>query len=307
MKKILILLSFAAVIFNAYNPVYAEQQQNKTVVISQDKESLHLNAFVEKCLKYSNDHDFNKLQSLYASNYISGDGLKKDELFNLIKQSWDNFPNIKYSSTIKDIRINNNTATVESYDTATADTLKKSDITNDTGALQCESQNLIYLQKFGKDWKIVSDKIFYEKTSIKYGGAKNLKIDFNTAEQVYAGQDYTSALYVDIPTGTIALGSITKEPIVYPEVKTEESFRQIYPGIGVLERIMKANKTNNNEFASASVGFSELIKDNNSNPEIKVTGIALIMQRVNVIPKSSYTPDKPVLKTLDDSFENNDE
>ena len=286
MKRALILIIISLIGVNFSTPTYAQNLTPATYT-EQNQETKQINTLIEKFLKCSNSHDFDEIKKFYAPNYISGDGLKKDDLMSIIKESWENYPDIQYSSEIKSIRVNNNLATVESYDKATSKAAKKSSITNDTGVLESLSHNIIYLQKFGKGWRIVSDKVYYESTIIKYGCAKNLNIKFNAPEQISAGEDYTASLYTDIPSKTIVFGSITREPIVYPEAKSEEIFRQIPPETGLLERVMPANKTNNNELAVASLGYTE-VSGSYGNPDLSLTGIVIALQRVNVIPKNAY-------------------
>ena len=284
MKKFLVFILF---LFFTVPSAFA---QNTDSNLSQNDDLQKVNSLLSDYLKYSNQHDLDKLSKLYADNYFSADGFNKQQLISLMKDTWVNYPTILYSTCVKDIRINDNLASVESYDKAVGETTNKSDITNDTGNLESNSHNIVYIQRFGKKWKIISDRVDFEKTIIKYGSAKKINLDFYAPEQVNAGDNYTGTLQVDLPKNVICLGSITREPIVYPQAKTDEVFRQVFPDFNTLERVMRANITNNNELASASAGFTEIIDNKNESADIKLTGIAIIMQRVNVIPKSSYAP-----------------
>ncbi|MDD3014098.1 MAG: hypothetical protein PHC34_10385 [Candidatus Gastranaerophilales bacterium] len=255
-----------------------------------------LNNFIKSYFKATNDHNLNEISKIYALTYHNGDGLTRADVLKLMKDTWVSYPDLNVNSVIKDIRVNDLYATVETFDKSCGSSVKKSDITNDKGLLENESHNIIYLQKFGKDWKIITDKVLYEKTIIKFGSAKPLKISLFAPEQVLAGENYTASLYAEIPDGLVALGSITREPIVYPETKPDEVFRQVNPATGSLERFMTANTTNNNELATASVGFTEMTEDFLANPELKLTGMAIILTRVNVIPKSQFIPQNNILK-----------
>lgn len=252
------------------------------------KQYKDIQKLLNKLEKYTNKHDIEKLKTLYSKDYTNYDGLKQDDLFKMISKTWSNFPDVKFDSKIKNIRVNNNYATIESIDTATGTTRDKLELTDDTGILNSTSHNLLYLQKYGKNWKIVSDRVIFEKTILKYGKAKNISVDISAPDQVAANQNYTTTIITDIPEKMVALGSIAREPIVFPEVKAEEIFRQIPADQGQLERIVKANNTNNNELAVASIGYTELVQDFYQNLQVKVTGVALLMHRVNVIPKSTY-------------------
>jgi len=249
-----------------------------------------INNFINKYLKITNEHNIAEINKIYALNYVSGDGLKKDDITKLIKDTWIAYPDLKNTSVIKDIRVNEAYAAIETYDKSCGSTANKSDITNDSGLLDSESHNIIYLQKFGKDWKIITDKVIYEKTTIKFGSAKPLNVNFYAPEQVLAGNNYTASLNAEVPDGMIALGSITREPIVYPETKPEEVYRQVNPATNSLERLFLANTTNNNELVTASIGYTEVTEDVLANPEVKLTGLTIVLLRVNVIPQSQFVP-----------------
>jgi len=255
-----------------------------------------INSFIDQYLKATNEHNISDINKFYAQNYISGDGLKRDDVIKLIKDTWIGYPDLKVTSVIKDIRANDLYATVETHDISCGNSAAKSEVTNDAGALESESHNIFFLQRFGKSWKIVSDKVIYERTTIRFGSAKPLKVSLYAPEQVMAGESYTASLYAEIPDGMIALGSIAREPIVYPETKSDEVYRQISSTANCLERLMKANITNNNELATASIGYSEMTEDVLANPEVKLTGMAIILVRVNVVPQSQFVPQNDKLK-----------
>jgi hypothetical protein len=248
--------------------------------------------FISKYDILMNTHNESELRKLYTTDYVNADGIDLNSLFKLLDDTWKNFPAIKFATKVQSIRLNDNYATIEVFDTAKGLTGKTSELTNDIGDLDSNSLTLIYLKKSGNLWKITSDKILFEKTYLKYGKAKKYKVEFTAPEQVLAGTDYTASIYSDMPKNVVALASITKEPIVYPQTKAVEVFRQIPDDFGVLERVMKANTTNNNELAVASVGYTELVQDIYQKPQIKLTGMILVMQRVNVISKSNFVHTK---------------
>ncbi|MDD3149834.1 MAG: hypothetical protein PHV68_03285 [Candidatus Gastranaerophilales bacterium] len=241
-------------------------------------------------LKYANAHNIEGLSSLYANDFVSGDGIKKNELMDLVSKTWKNYPDMSYSTIIKEVKLNKDFATVETIDITKAATAKSSAATDDTGFLAGESHSFIYLRKFATDWKVISDKIISESTVLKFGSAKNYEFQFHSPEQVFAGKNYTAILETKLSASILPIASITKEPIVYPEIKTKEVFRQVNPNQQILERVIKANCTNNNELVIASVGLTELVKDIYMRVQPKLTGMAILIQRVNVIPESKYIP-----------------
>lgn len=299
MKRLYALLFAICILVSVNVEAYAQEKVSaSTPQIVKETELKSINTFLQEFISVSNSKKLDELSKLYDSSYISGDGLKKDQLMKLVKETWDNYPNIKYSTEIKNIRVNGNLAAIESIDRTDGVTSQKSNITNDTGKLESISHSVLYLQRFGKNWKVISDHIYYEKTFIKYGSAKQLNISFYAPEQVFAGESYTATLKTEVPSEMIAMGAITREPIVITDAKPKEIFRQISPDNGLLERVMKTNTTNNNELAAASVGFTELVEDQNANPDIKITGVALLMQRINVIPKSNYVDPVPATEQV---------
>lgn len=270
-----------------------------------DRESIK--SFWSDYQTYTNNHDLEGLKKLYAPQFISGDGFKQTDMLNLIKDAWKNYSDMKFSSDVKSIRINNGYATIESVDKSQATTSDKSELTGDNGIMNSEAYNIMYLKRFGNNWKIVTDRSLYEKTSIKYGTAKNTQMSFTAPEQVNAGEAYTASLSTEFPEENVAIGSIAKEPIVYPEIKPEDIFRPVPSDSGILERVMKANKTNNNELAVASVGFTTLSKAPlTGQPEVVLTGIALLIQRVNVIPKSTFIHPVEMLQAQEASAKTSD-
>jgi hypothetical protein len=236
----------------------------------------------------ANSHDLIKVGSFYSGNYLSGDNLNKKETLDLVKETWETYPDIRYTSDIGDIRYSEDWAAVETHDRYTATTAKPSDITNDKGTLESRSHSVVYLRRVGKDWKVVGDLTYYESAEVKFGSAKNVDIVFAAPEQVSAGQMYSASVNLEVPVGTFAVGSITQEPIIYPSLKQKEKFRTINQSEGALERVFESNETNNNEIVTATVGITELTEDNQARPTVKLKGISVISKRVNVTPTSTF-------------------
>jgi len=262
------------------NTVYTYYVKN-----DQTETAKELNTFLAKYLIDLNSHNIQKIGDYYASNYISGDGFNKDQIIDLIKQTWKKCPDLKYATVIKNLRLDNNRASIEFSEDITATTNEKSEITKDNGNINGTSHNILYLEKYGCGWKIITDKTLYEETVIKYGTAKNININFNVPEQVISGEDYTASLKIDLPADVFALGSLASVPLVYPSKQPTETFRQIPLESNMLERVIKSNKDCLNEISSASVSFCEAQRTNYTSLDLKVTGIAVVLKRINVLPK----------------------
>ncbi|MEW5821162.1 MAG: nuclear transport factor 2 family protein [Cyanobacteriota bacterium] len=257
---------------------------SKSEMESQEKVSKIINDLIDA----SNKHEIEAIASLYSNDYLSGDSLNKDQILELIKETWETYPDIKYSTDIKAVRISDNWATVETHDESRAITGKISEITSDKGDLVSNSHTIVYMRRFGKEWKIVGDFTFFERAILKFGTAKELDISFSAPEQVKAGEMYSGKINMEVPVGTFAVGSITKEPIVYPNLKPKEKFRTINQSLGNLERVFESNESNNNELVTATVGITELTEDNQARPTVRLKGICIIGNRVNVIPHSTF-------------------
>lgn len=238
-------------------------------------------------LKYANNYNLNGLKMLYADDYMNSDGLNKTIYFDLIKKTWDSYPDIKYRLDIKSLEINGNTAVVQVNETAVATTDAKSGILDEKGLLESISNSVYYLEKVNNDWLIKTDHIISEKTFLKYGSAKTICVDLNAPCQIPAGTQYTSTLTIDQPKNSLIIASIGKENITYPQAVAEEVFRKL-PDDGILERVFTANNKNINEYTVASYGITQAEMNKGTELKIYVTGLGFIMSRVNVIPKNDF-------------------
>lgn len=250
-------------------------------IFSQDPQK-EIQDIFSKYAKYSTKQDFEKLENLFADNYINADGFNKKTYFDMIKKTWDLYPEVVYTASIKDIKINNEYAIVQLNEKAYGETKEAYEGINDKGLIQSDSLSFYYLQKFGNAWKITSSSVISETTSLRYGETKNLNLSITAPSQVKAGEEYTASLNLDVPQHSFILASISNEPIIYPQKTPEDVFRNIKRD-GILERVLTANKDNYNELAVASVGITKAAILDTQNINIKVTGMAFLMTRVNVI------------------------
>lgn len=237
--------------------------------------------------KYSNSYNYDGLKGLYADNYVNADGFNKDIYFSLIKKTWDSYPDIKYKLSIKNIKINDNTAVVDVDEFATATTNGTSSIVQEKGLLESFSESTYYLENINNKWLVTSDTINYEKTYLRYGSAKYTDINLSAPSQILAGTDYTASLKVIPPKDSFIIASIGKENITHPQVVSDEVFRKM-PTSGILERMFTSNKKNINEYAVASLGITKAEIKDGKELKIYVTGLGFLMLRVNVIPKNNY-------------------
>jgi len=230
--------------------------------------------------KYAKAYDMDKLQSLYDKNFVDNDGYNKEVYFSLVQDTWNTYPDITYTTKIKNIKLNGDYATVETEETAnaTSDDLDRHII----GELNSRSNCIYHLQKFANKWAITAEQVTDEISTLKYGDARYINIDLESPKMIGAGQSYTATLKVDIPKDEIVVGSINQEKIVNPAVKPEEHFMKVKED-GTLSRIFTSNTDNINEYNVASIAFTK-----NDDTRIYMNGIAFIMARVNVVPINNF-------------------
>ena len=234
-------------------------------------------------IKYANKNNFDKFIATYDTNYKNGDGYDIDIYSKLVKELWENYDNIKYGIKIKDITFEDDgTAKVSLIETSSADipVTKKMN-----GVLKSEADSIYYLKKINGKWKVTSDKINEEVTSMLYGEAINLDIKLSAPQEVTPGYEYTATLEFDPPKDTFAIASIAKDKVEYPQKQAKEVFRKL-PDDHILERLFVANSDNANEYIIASIGLTKAdIKD--MSIKLSLTGFGYQIIRVNVVDKLS--------------------
>ena len=246
---------------------------------------------INNLMAASNKHDIDGVLRDYSPAFVSGDNMSLDQVKKLIQETWGVFPDIKYTTQTLEIRVSGDWATVESIDSSTATAKVDPVMGGDAGQLESRSRGLLYLHRIGKVWEINSDYTLYERALITYGNLNNIKLDLSTPEQVFAGETYSARVSLDVPDGVLAIATISKEPLVYPQVKPADKFRSLSSDRNTLERIFTANHNNTNEVVTATVGFTQVAQDSEDRPSVQLNGVATIVKRVNIIPKSTYKPE----------------
>lgn len=234
-------------------------------------------------IKYANKNNFEKFISTYDTNYQNGDGYDLDIYSKLVKELWENYDNIKYGMKIKDISFNpDGTAVVKLTETSLADIPVTKKL---SGVLKSEANSVYYMKKIDGKWKVTSDKINDEVTSMLYGDAINLDIKLSAPQEVTPGYEYTASLEFNPPKDTFAIASIAKDKVEYPQKQAKEVFRKL-PDDHILERLFVANSEHANEYVIASIGLTKAdIKD--MSIKLSLTGFGYQIIRVNVVDKLS--------------------
>ncbi|MBO6086898.1 hypothetical protein J6P92_00950 [bacterium] len=244
----------------------------KNVILTQDK--------------LANKYDYDGLYKLYSDNFVNSDGFNKEVYFKLIKETWEVYPDISYTTEIKNIEFNDNYATVFVKEVAVAAPKEEIGGYSTVGELHSVSKCVYHLERYGNNWLISSEKIIEETSTLKYGEARYVDFELDTPKQIGSDKYYTVKLKVDLPKDTVAVASISNEKIIYPQTKSEDAFRRLTGDN--LERVFKSNSDNINEYAVASVGLTHTENYDEEHVKVYMSGLGFIMTRINVIPENKY-------------------
>ena len=234
----------------------------------------------------ANKQDIEGIEKLYSDNFINSDGFDKNSYIRMIKETWETYPDISYFTEINHIEFSDNYATVFVNETAFATSQEGIGEYETVGELYSTAKCVYYLEKQGNSWLINSERVIEETSSLKYGDARYMDIKLEVPKQIGSNKAYTATLKVNATEPAIIVGSITREKIVYPQTKSEDSFRKISDN--VLERVFTSNSDNVNEYAMASIGITHAHRQDETSIKVYMSGMAFIMTRVNVIPENKF-------------------
>lgn len=279
MKRI--LASIITVLFLTA-PTYAWNIDTLLDNYQQGRDVRAVKKLLKSQVKYANKNNFNRFISTYDEEYVNGDGFNLDTYSTMVKDLWEIYDDIEYDVAIKNIEINGNNAKVELTETSYADI----DINSSyNGELKSSAESVYYLKKNNGKWKVVSDQVIDETTSMLYGDALGLDIKLSVPLTIEAGKDYIASLEFEPPKETFAIASIASDKVEFPQKPTKEVFR-LMPNDNILERIFTSNTENLNEYIVASIGLTKTtITDMSLN--LSLTGFGYTIKRVNVISKAN--------------------
>lgn len=235
--------------------------------------------FFQDHVNSANKKDIKSFMSFYAPEYITNDGFNFEVTQNIVENLWKEKTDIQYKNTVNTVSFYGDTAIVNVTETATAK------ITNEhkqKGILKSCSNITYNLKRSGKSWLITSEHVLTEEINMLWGDAKSVALFMEAPHEVAAGSEYSAKLYIAPLTGIVAIGSISSEKITYPQQPQKDAFRKFAPDYS-LERLLIANLNNTNEYAIASIMFSQTNARNNN-----ITGYASLIRRVNVVPKNKF-------------------
>ena len=238
-----------------------------------------IRSFYNDFNKYSEKNEVDKLKSLYSDSYVNNDGFNKNTIFKMVVQAADAYKDVEYTTTIEKIEADGNYAVVDIHEFAIGTTAKKQEEIDDYGLVSSDLYYTDYLKKEDNKWKIIATNVKSEKVALKYGETKGMPIEVIAPKLVPAGNEYDVKVKTQSPNGVLVIGSIVNEQIVYPQVQKQDVFKSVKSG--VLERILKSNEDNHNEYVAVTIGVTRASIEP---PQVvfNMTGMAFIMSRVNI-------------------------
>ncbi|MBQ8459425.1 hypothetical protein IJ541_04910 [bacterium] len=237
---------------------------------------------------YANNHEIENLQALYADNYMNNDGFDKKAYVQSIKDTWKACKDITYTTKILSINVNGDNASINVEETASGTVFENLDMGPIAGEIHSKSLGIYHLVKINGSWYISGETSLTDESSLLYGDARFMNIELQTPAQVASGETYTASLKVDADKDTFIVGSIEHDPVTYPANTPKNNLRALNNQSQTLERFIKANTDNINEYAVASIAISKISGGNSEHVKIYMAGLACVMRRVNVIPKNNF-------------------
>lgn len=279
MKRLILIFS---VLFLFNQSVFAADGENKFVQsIKNIPQKRAIKALIKEQSKYSKVYDLKGLATLYSDDFKSSDDFDKKIYFKLIDETWKSYPDITYTTKINKIEINGNNASVLVDETALATATKLDEDVTVYGELNSSSKGTYLLKKENNIWKFIGEEIDNEKSVLRYGDTRYVKMDLTSPKVVKSDEYYTATLNVECPEDALIIASITRDKIVYPQEKAEEVYRKL-PDDNILERMFLANKNGKNEYNVAAIGMTKSRENSLGKLEVYMAGVAFIMIRVNV-------------------------
>lgn len=260
-----------------------------------------IRSFYKDFNKFSQKNEIDKLKSLYSDSYVNNDGFNKTTIFEMMMQASEAYKDIEYVTTIEKIEVDGNYAAVDVHEFAIGSTAKKQEEINDYGLVSSDIYYTDYLKKEGNKWKISATNVKSEKVALKYGETKSMPIEIIAPKLIPANSEYDVKIKTQSPNGVLVIGSIVNEQIVYPQVQKKDVFKSVKSG--VLERILKSNNENHNEYVAVTLGVTRASIEP---PQVvfNMTGMAFIMSRVNVYKQDEKSNVEKIINKKEEA--NND-
>jgi hypothetical protein len=291
MKRLFLLFILILIFAQAPQPVQASLVSSKHYRSEQKREIRQDLKQIKNLMaihnKAANLHDLSMLKVFYADNYVNNDGFDKDVYFKNIEDSWKDCPDLTYNIKVTSIDVHGEHASVNVEETSSGTIKETFDNVPISGEIHSKSLGIYHLVKINDGWYISGETSLSDEASLLYGDARFMNIEIQAPSQVGAGESYTTTLKIDADENTFVMGSIDVDAVKYPSTSPKGNLRAV-PASGVLERYIKANTDDLNEYVVASLAISKIKNKSTDGFKIYMAGLACVMKRVNVVPKNNY-------------------
>ena len=162
-----------------------------------------LTNIVEEIEAAANDRDLKRLASYYSDDFTNNDGLTKQTLTKALKQMWQRYPQLQYTTEI------------ESWSSEdgrlVADTKTTIEGMQNGGGRKAQLSAIVKSRQYFEGEKLVSQKILAEQSQL-ISGSNPPTVEIFAPEMVKVGEKYSFDLIVDEPLGDrIMLGAVKEE------------------------------------------------------------------------------------------------
>jgi hypothetical protein len=237
--------------------------------------------------EFANKHESKLLAQLYADNYINNDGFDKTVYFKSVDSTWEACKDLTYNTEVLSISIHGDNASVDVVETASGTITEIIESVPIAGEIHSRAEVIYHLIKINGEWYISGETALTDESTLLYGDARFMNIELNSPAQVSSGETYTISLKVDADADTFIIGSLDHDPVKYPPSTPKSELRALNQS-QTLERLIKANTDNLNEYAVASLAISKVKDLGEEHYRIYMAGLACVMKRVNVVPKNNF-------------------
>ena len=291
MKKIVLLLILGSLFIPCVQEAKASLISDRVYRAELRKENRQELKEIKNLFKVHNNlankHDIKGLEAIYSEHYVNNDGFNREVYFKSIKETWDTCKDLTYNTKILSIDITGDYASVRVEENANGTIYDTIDMAPISGELHSKSTGIYHLEQVNGKWYITGETSITDESSLLYGDARFMNLEIQAPNQVMAGETYTTTVKVDSDANMFVIGSIDADPVTYP-ANTPKSELRPMPQSQVLERLLKANTDNINEYTVASLAISKAQNMGSDKFRVYIAGLACIMKRVNVIPKNNF-------------------
>ena len=261
--------------------IFNEQNQKK----AKNDSKREIKKLIHRMTKYVNSCNANGIEQLLSDSYVNNDGFDKKSYIETVKDFWTLYPGMKHSVKIKSIHVNGDWAKVLiSSELVGRLSSSLNDIEKD-GVIKSVSDSVLFLNRYGAEWKIQSEFMTNEKLVLAYSDAQLLDINLTSSPLVAQNSEYNAKLNVVAPQRFVIFASVDNGELENPKKIENVTFKTLAHD-GTLERIVRANAEGKNEFLLSSIVVTEPSVSKDSEITIKIKGVAYIMSRVNVVSSS---------------------